>query len=112
MGQCKSFDWFMKEIAYDLPKFFPLVEPTNGAKGHITNEGTGLCVDGKHGGQGNQLGLDKCDSAHEVNWMLTWHEDIRPIGSHAKKSGRCAKSLLGRDRYRKQHWFLGMSYPR
>ena len=33
--QCKSFDWFMKEIAYDLPKFFPLVEPTNGAKGSL-----------------------------------------------------------------------------
>ena len=31
--QCKSFDWFMKEIAYDLPKFFPLQEPLNGAKG-------------------------------------------------------------------------------
>ena len=33
--QCKSFDWFMKEIAYDLPKFFPLIEPTNGAKGSL-----------------------------------------------------------------------------
>ena len=50
--QCKSFDWFMKEIGYDLPKFFPLKEPENVAYGHITNHGTNLCVDGKHGGQG------------------------------------------------------------
>lgn len=41
--------------------------------------------------KGNQLGLDKCDSAHEVNWMLTWHEDIRPIGSHAKKAADARK---------------------
>ena len=68
--QCKSFDWFMKEIAYDLPKFFPLKEPLNAARGtfrailsprlrfcsgKLTNEGTGLCVDGKHGGQGKQV---------------------------------------------------------
>ena len=50
--QCKSFDWFMKEIGYDLPKFFPLKEPENVAYGHITNKGTNLCVDGKMGGQG------------------------------------------------------------
>ena len=43
----------MKEIGYDLPKFFPLKEPENVAYGHITNQGTNLCVDGKHGGQGN-----------------------------------------------------------
>ena len=42
----------MKEIGYDLPKFFPLREPENVAYGHITNKGTNMCVDGKHGGQG------------------------------------------------------------
>lgn len=87
--QCKSFDWFMKEIAYDLPKFFPLKEPGNGARGHLTNEGTFLCVDGKHGGQGNQLALDTCSSLREGNWMLTWHEDIRP--SNGKKASDARK---------------------
>jgi len=83
--QCKSFDWFMKEIGYDLPKFFPLKEPENVAYGHITNKGTNLCVDGKMGGQGNQLALADCGSEREGKWLLTWHEDIRPI-SHGKKA--------------------------
>ncbi|CBY34413.1 unnamed protein product [Oikopleura dioica] len=77
--QCKSFDWFMKEIGYDLPKHFPLVEPSNAARGHITNVGTNLCVDGHHAGQGDQLALSECASVREGQWMLTWHEDIRPL---------------------------------
>jgi len=82
--QCKSFDWFMKEIGYDLPKHFPLVEPSNAARGHITNVGTNLCVDGHHAGQGDQLALSECASVREGQWMLTWHEDIRPLSGSSK----------------------------
>lgn len=33
--QCKSFDWFMKEIAFDLPKKYPPVEPPDFAWGEV-----------------------------------------------------------------------------
>ena len=31
--QCKSFDWFMHEIAYDITKHFPFKDPENLATG-------------------------------------------------------------------------------
>ena len=34
---------------------------------------------------GNQLSLSTCGSEAEGKWLLTWHEDIRPI-SHGKKA--------------------------
>lgn len=33
--KCKSFDWFMKEIAFDQGKFYPAVEPEDSAKGYV-----------------------------------------------------------------------------
>ena len=37
-----------------------------------------MCVDGKHGGQGNKLELEACSNLREGSWIFTWHEDIRP----------------------------------
>lgn len=34
---CKDFDWFMREIAFDLPKRYPPVEPPDFAKGEVFN---------------------------------------------------------------------------
>jgi polypeptide N-acetylgalactosaminyltransferase len=31
--KCKSFDWFMKEIAFDQDRFYPAVEPPDSANG-------------------------------------------------------------------------------
>jgi polypeptide N-acetylgalactosaminyltransferase len=31
--KCKSFDWFMKEIAFDQDHFYPAIEPPDGANG-------------------------------------------------------------------------------
>uniref|UniRef100_UPI00398E3C32 polypeptide N-acetylgalactosaminyltransferase 10-like n=1 Tax=Pristiophorus japonicus TaxID=55135 RepID=UPI00398E3C32 len=82
---CKSFKWFMTEVAWDLPKYYPPVEPPAGAWGKIRNGGIGLCVDSKHGASGSQLKLDVCikDDAdgfwsHEQVFTLGWREDIRP----------------------------------
>lgn len=36
---CKSFKWFMTEIAWDLPKFYPPVEPPAAAWGEVSLEG-------------------------------------------------------------------------
>lgn len=33
---CKSFKWFMKEVAWDLPKHYPPVEPPAAAWGEVT----------------------------------------------------------------------------
>ena len=33
---CKPFSWFMKEVAFDLPKFYPPVEPEDLASGHVS----------------------------------------------------------------------------
>ena len=34
--KCKSFDWFMKEVAFDLPKKYPMVEPPTAAEGEVS----------------------------------------------------------------------------
>lgn len=33
---CKSFKWFMTQIAWDLPKFYPPVEPPAAAWGEVS----------------------------------------------------------------------------
>lgn len=39
---CKSFKWFMTKIAWDLPKFYPPVEPPAAAWGEVSvDEATG-----------------------------------------------------------------------
>lgn len=36
---CKSFKWFMTKIAWDLPKFYPPVEPPAAAWGEVSVDG-------------------------------------------------------------------------
>nr|XP_040127585.1 polypeptide N-acetylgalactosaminyltransferase 10 isoform X3 [Ictidomys tridecemlineatus] len=90
---CKSFRWFMTKIAWDLPKFYPPVEPPAAAWGEIRNVGTGLCADTKHGALGSPLRLESCIWGRgEAAWnnmqvfTFTWREDIRPGDpQHTKK---------------------------
>uniref|UniRef100_F7IHZ5 Polypeptide N-acetylgalactosaminyltransferase n=1 Tax=Callithrix jacchus TaxID=9483 RepID=F7IHZ5_CALJA len=90
---CKSFKWFMMKIAWDLPKFYPPVEPPAAAWGEIRNVGTGLCADTKHGALGSPLRLEGCVRGRgEAAWnnmqvfTFTWREDIRPGDpQHTKK---------------------------
>uniref|UniRef100_A0A8C6D021 Polypeptide N-acetylgalactosaminyltransferase n=1 Tax=Moschus moschiferus TaxID=68415 RepID=A0A8C6D021_MOSMO len=90
---CKSFKWFMTKIAWDLPQFYPPVEPPAAAWGEIRNVGTGLCADTKHGALGSPLRLESCIRGRgEAAWnnmqvfTLTWREDIRPGDpQHTKK---------------------------
>ncbi|XP_075397983.1 polypeptide N-acetylgalactosaminyltransferase 10 isoform X3 [Tenrec ecaudatus] len=90
---CKSFKWFMTKIAWDLPKFYPPVEPPAAAWGEIRSVGTGLCADTKHGALGSPLRLESCVRGRgEAAWSnmqvftFTWREDIRPGDpQHTKK---------------------------
>jgi polypeptide N-acetylgalactosaminyltransferase len=34
---CKPFSWFMKEVAFDLPKKYPPVEPPVTAEGEVSS---------------------------------------------------------------------------
>ena len=36
--QCKSFKWFMEEVAADLLKYFPYEEPANLAEGEVRQQ--------------------------------------------------------------------------
>ncbi|XP_031624241.1 N-acetylgalactosaminyltransferase 6-like [Contarinia nasturtii] len=85
--QCKSFKWFMEEIAFDLPKKYPLVEPPDFASGVIQSEShPNLCVDSLNHGIGQEFGLYTCAENHkrpQLNqfFVLSWHKDIRVHGT-------------------------------
>ena len=64
----------MREIAYDIPKFWPLTQPQDIASGTLKNVGTGLCPSGRGTSKGEPVLMDS-DCASE--WTLSWHEDIR-----------------------------------
>ncbi|XP_030293365.1 polypeptide N-acetylgalactosaminyltransferase 10-like [Sparus aurata] len=81
---CKNFKWFMSEVAWDLPKHYPPVEPPAAAWGEIRNVGSGMCMEIKHFVSGSPIRLESCVKGRgEVAWshgqVLTfgWREDIR-----------------------------------
>uniref|UniRef100_A0A3B3SDH2 Polypeptide N-acetylgalactosaminyltransferase n=1 Tax=Paramormyrops kingsleyae TaxID=1676925 RepID=A0A3B3SDH2_9TELE len=66
---CKSFKWFMAEVAWDLPKHYPPVEPPAAAWGELRNSGGGLCVESKHFASGSPIRLEKCQKGRgEAGW--------------------------------------------
>ena len=83
---CKSFNWFMEKIAFDLVDVYPLVEPEDFASGEIRNIGASdFCVDSKGRGKDGEVVLDFCSKDNpkiqgEQKFQLTWHKDIRPQG--------------------------------
>ena len=38
---CKNFQWFMQNVAWDLPRFYPPVEPPAAAWGEVCQSGLG-----------------------------------------------------------------------
>ena len=78
----------MTEIAYDIPKRYPLVVPDNGAEGHLSLASSPeTCIDIAHAGQGVPITLHPCTSG-DTNLMLTWQEDVRPGDSKTKINDR------------------------
>ncbi|KAH9499288.1 Polypeptide N-acetylgalactosaminyltransferase 10 [Bulinus truncatus] len=72
--KCKSFDWFMKEVAPDIPQYFPLVEPPLKAWGKIkSNYNQSLCMTT----QSQRLYVVKCDQANVSQYRNDWHLQIR-----------------------------------
>jgi polypeptide N-acetylgalactosaminyltransferase len=78
--KCKSFDWFIKEIAPDLMEKYPPVPPPDFASGAIQSEADpGYCVDTLNK---QNIGLyscadDKINPHTTQNFALSWQRDIR-----------------------------------
>ncbi|XP_054263275.1 N-acetylgalactosaminyltransferase 6-like [Macrosteles quadrilineatus] len=81
--QCKPFRWFMEEVAFDLVKKYPVIEPPHFGFGEIRNgAASSLCIDTKNKGENMSFGLDDCISDHsgksgEQEFLLTWRKDVR-----------------------------------
>lgn len=81
--QCKSFKWFMEEIAFDLPKKYPPIEPPDFASGYIRSVAhPTLCADTLNHGVKQPVGLYACGTAQNKpyanqRFTLSWHKDIR-----------------------------------
>jgi len=82
--QCKPFSWFMKEVAFDLPRHYPPVEPPDFVSGEIRSSAIKeLCVDSKFKGANERIGMSRCSkdspgSSGEQRFSLTWRKDVRP----------------------------------
>ncbi|XP_072941507.1 N-acetylgalactosaminyltransferase 6-like [Epargyreus clarus] len=78
--KCKSFRWFMTQIAFDLVHKYPPVEPPPFAEGKIRpRTHPQLCVDARRGAQHEPLRLAACSAAPaaEQLFLLSWHKDVR-----------------------------------
>ncbi|XP_034939767.1 N-acetylgalactosaminyltransferase 6 [Chelonus insularis] len=81
--QCKSFKWFIENIAFDLVETYPPVEPDDFAYGEIRNMGVSeLCLDAKKRSKNQLVVVDLCikdnDKLHgEQEFRLTWRKDLR-----------------------------------
>lgn len=88
--QCKPFKWFIEEIAFDLPKKYPPIEPPDFAWGTIRSMASPhLCCDtlGHHNQQ--PVGVYPCAENHRWPhfnqfFVLSWHKDVR-----VKSTTRC-----------------------
>ncbi|XP_046647991.1 putative polypeptide N-acetylgalactosaminyltransferase 10 [Daphnia pulicaria] len=82
--QCKTFKWFMTNIAFDLPKKYPPIEPPDFASGEIRSKADStLCVDTQFKKENERFNLEQCvkdgsGRSGEQQFALTWHKDIRP----------------------------------
>lgn len=64
----------------DQLKYYPLVEPPDGAKGKIKSVGLkDFCIDAQHKDKNEPFVLAQCGGG-EQNFRLTWFRDVRPTG--------------------------------
>ncbi|TDG44275.1 hypothetical protein AWZ03_009303 [Drosophila navojoa] len=86
--KCKSFKWFMENVAFDLIKNYPPVDPPDYASGAIQNVGDPtLCVDTLSKPRHNRVGIYPCarnlvKPQRTQYWSLSWKRDLR---LHRKK---------------------------
>ncbi|KAF8561140.1 hypothetical protein P879_09731 [Paragonimus westermani] len=82
---CKSFKWFMTEIAFDLTKKYPLIDPIPAATGDVRPAvDRSMCVEALGASQTEPIKLSKCvrdgGNANGLQlFELSYHDDIRPV---------------------------------
>jgi len=57
--ECKSFDWFMKNVAYDMLEKYPKL-PKNIKEGSVMNEATDYCMDTMGRDAPSLMGVSQC----------------------------------------------------
>lgn len=88
--QCKSFKWFMENVAFDLMKKYPPRDPPDYASGIIQSVGhPRLCFDSLGSSDGGAIGVYPCAENHEAPqasqfWALSYRKDLR-----LKNSEKC-----------------------
>ena len=99
--KCKSFDYFLTEIAPDLLISFPFSQDPF-ATGQIQLIGSSFCLETKDE-KDAEVVLRKCLPKKEQNFQLSWWRDIRLIGTNmcidAHKLQTYPCKLSSRDRY-------------
>lgn len=81
--KCKSFKWFMENVAFDLMKSYPPVDPPDYASGAIQNVGDNtLCIDTLGRVRHNRVGMYRCANdlvkpQRTQYWSLSWKRDLR-----------------------------------
>ncbi|XP_001352715.1 N-acetylgalactosaminyltransferase 6 [Drosophila pseudoobscura] len=81
--KCKSFKWFMEEVAFDLINSYPPVDPPTFALGAIQNVGDKrLCIDTMGRRKHKRMGVYACAEDLKVPqktqfWELSWKRDLR-----------------------------------
>ncbi len=76
--QCKSFDWFMKNVAFDLVKKYPPEDPLPSAVGRIHKASDGsYCI---ALGEGGDMTLAPCGQS-QGEFKFTWRDDVVVVGT-------------------------------
>ncbi|KAL5012975.1 hypothetical protein ScPMuIL_011526 [Solemya velum] len=80
--RCKPFDWFMKEIAFDLTKHYPTDPPKPFFTGQLRNvQSSHLCIHVPSLKQGGRLVMDNCEVGRTgENFEMTYRGELKPAG--------------------------------
>ncbi|XP_075266447.1 N-acetylgalactosaminyltransferase 7-like [Convolutriloba macropyga] len=72
-----SFKWFMENVAYDLPKYYPRPHK-NVIWGELRNQGKGVCLDRMGVPYGNEIGASGCHGfSSNQAWRVTEGKELR-----------------------------------
>lgn len=81
--QCQSFKWFLENVAFDMLKHYPLIDPPDFAWGVIRSlANPKYCIDRKHAKDYEAVGIAQCslnteEAKESQQWRLSWFRDIR-----------------------------------
>eukprot|EP00079_Xenopus_tropicalis_P022330 XP_012814191.1 PREDICTED: N-acetylgalactosaminyltransferase 7 isoform X1 [Xenopus tropicalis] len=115
---CKSFKWFMEEIAYDITKYFPL-PPKNVEWGEIRGFETNYCIDSMGHTNGGIVELGGCHRMggnqlfriNEANQLMQYDQCLYkgPDGTQVMLTHCNLKEFLEWQYFKNMHRFLHIS---